>query len=284
MELEESVRTTIALLNTNKISVIFVEEWRLLADIKKVLEPLEIITKEMSGEKYISLSCVIILTKGLQEMLEELKNEELFAMTQTMVLKMLTSIKERLGGLENNNTLLVSTFLDPRFKNIGFSSDLIAEKTKKLVINLVSHKIQQKTIPNNHNPSNSEGNENTNDEIQVESTSTKKARLSIWTHFEKKAASFQPKGTFSSRATLEIQRYLEDGLLDRKEDPLLWWKKHAYNYPYLSKVVLEKFGTVATSVPSERIFSKTGQIITERRSRLTSEKVNKIMFLNVNKT
>lgn len=33
-ELEESVRTTIDLLNTDKIPIIYVKEWQLLADIK----------------------------------------------------------------------------------------------------------------------------------------------------------------------------------------------------------------------------------------------------------
>jgi len=39
---------------------------------------------------------------------------------------------------------------------------------------------------------------------------------------------------------------------------------------------------VATSVPSERVFSKSGQLISERRSRLTSKNVQMIMFLNGN--
>lgn len=38
----------------------------------------------------------------------------------------------------------------------------------------------------------------------------------------------------------------------------------------------------ATSVPCERIFSKTGQIISERRNRLSHNKVEKIIFLNAN--
>jgi len=38
----------------------------------------------------------------------------------------------------------------------------------------------------------------------------------------------------------------------------------------------------ATSVPSERVFSKAGQVLTQRRSRLTTSKVEKIIFIQAN--
>jgi len=38
----------------------------------------------------------------------------------------------------------------------------------------------------------------------------------------------------------------------------------------------------ASSVPSVRVFSKGGQIVTEKRSRLTSKRVEQIIFLKFN--
>jgi len=38
----------------------------------------------------------------------------------------------------------------------------------------------------------------------------------------------------------------------------------------------------ATSVPSERVFSKSGQIVLTKCSRLLSKKVEQIVFLNYN--
>ena len=35
-----------------------------------------------------------------------------------------------------------------------------------------------------------------------------------------------------------------------------------------------------TSVPSERLFSKPGQLLSEQRSRLKSKNVDKILFIN----
>lgn len=39
---------------------------------------------------------------------------------------------------------------------------------------------------------------------------------------------------------------------------------------------------IATSVPCERVFSRAGQVVTEKRSRLTTSKISQILFLNHN--
>ncbi|XP_074034348.1 E3 SUMO-protein ligase ZBED1-like [Leptinotarsa decemlineata] len=279
IELEEWVRSAMAFSSSDKLPIIVNEEWKLLSEIKIVLEPLETITNIISGEKYVTLSSVIVLTKGLENILTELrKQDNMFAVSKTMISRMLQSIKERLGDLENSNTLIVSTFLDPRYKNFAFSSERVAENAKKIIISLVAQKITESTslkstvLNNEPNAQNPESN----------SVNPIKKTITIWSHFDSKVSGLQPAGTSTSRAIIEVQRYLEDGLLERNKDPLIWWKEHAYNYPYLSQVVVEKFGSVATSVPSERIFSKTGQILSDRRARLSSEKVQKLVFLNVN--
>lgn len=69
LELEEDVRTTLALLNKDNLPVIAVEEWQLLKDIKQVLEPLEAVTNIVSGDNYLTLSSIIIIIKGLENML-----------------------------------------------------------------------------------------------------------------------------------------------------------------------------------------------------------------------
>lgn len=108
--------------------------------------------------------------------------------------------------------------------------------------------------------------------------------LSIWGHFSKKVATSSNQQSTSSmaRAVIEVQRYLEEDLLDREEDPLKWWQNNGYNYPNLSKVARDKFGTVATSVPCERVFSKSGELLTSRRSRISASEVQQVLFLNAN--
>ncbi|CAH1113889.1 unnamed protein product [Psylliodes chrysocephalus] len=218
LELEKVIRTVLALLDKKKLPIIFVEEWQLLKDVKKILEPLECITKMVSGESYMVLSSIIVLTNGLENMISKLKKEELFEQALTMVNRMLHSLKSRLGDLESSRTLTISTFLDPRFKNIAFSSDCILERTKKEVINLVAYKIQKEEASTRNNREKTENYfpcTSTN-----ESTSTKSC-LSIRTNLDQKAATAQPTSTSSSRAIVEVQRYLEEELLNRESDPLV---------------------------------------------------------------
>lgn len=83
-------------------------------------------------------------------------------------------------------------------------------------------------------------------------------------------------------AILEVQKYLSAEVVPRKEDPLLWWKSNKHAFPNLSEIVKQKCCMVATSVPCERLFSKAGNIINERRTRISDKKVNKLLFLKQN--
>lgn len=62
-------------------------------------------------------------------MLDDAKTEK----EKNIIQSILDAIKKRLGDLENSTSLTVSTFLDPRFKNLGFSKDSVAEVSKNRV-------------------------------------------------------------------------------------------------------------------------------------------------------
>ncbi|CAB4475617.1 unnamed protein product [Rhizophagus irregularis] len=68
----------------------------------------------------------------------------------------------------------------------------------------------------------------------------------------------------------------------RNINPLSWWKSNEDKFPILSKLSKEFFGISATSVPSERLFSDVGNLITNKRSSLKPEKVEKLIFLKRN--
>ena len=61
-----------------------------------------------------------------------------------------------------------------------------------------------------------------------------------------------------------------------------WWKIHKKNFPHLFKVFQKYIHIPATSVPSERIFSLAGNVITEKRSSLLPRNVNLLIFLHHN--
>lgn len=77
----------------------------------------------------------------------------------------------------------------------------------------------------------------------------------------------------------ELRQYLNRPVSLRNSDPLDEWERMKTLYPHVYKVPMEYMGILATSVPCERLFSKAGLIITQRRNRLTSEHLNQQLFL-----
>lgn len=74
---------------------------------------------------------------------------------------------------------------------------------------------------------------------------------------------------YASAASL-IKQYVELPYLERKSDPLQFWNEKKIVFPmlYSYKLVKEYLCIPATSVPSERLFSKAGLICNDRRNRL----------------
>lgn len=155
-------------------------------------------TKAMSGERYVTLSAVIVITNCLQDVYSNLQKQPFSAASKEVVNSIITGLNTQFKNLE----LLVSTFLDPRFKNVGFSSKSVADTAKEKLSNLLTNLIARNS------------NTNGNDEVQnIQQSTNSEQTNSIWSSFDKKAAAFSPTGTCKTRAIIELQRYLEEPLL-----------------------------------------------------------------------
>jgi len=100
---------------------------------------------------------------------------------------------------------------------------------------------------------------------------------------DQKVVQMQPSiGTSTSQAITEIQRYLDDTIIKRNLDPLTWWFEHQYHYRFLSILARKTLCCLGSSVPCERVFSKAGLIVSDRRNRLKSTKIQQLLFLNNN--
>ncbi|XP_073731829.1 E3 SUMO-protein ligase ZBED1-like isoform X1 [Misgurnus anguillicaudatus] len=88
--------------------------------------------------------------------------------------------------------------------------------------------------------------------------------------------------TQEDEAKEQMTRYKDADLLEVKEDPLVWWKEHQYQYPLLSQLAKRYLCIPGTSVSSESIFSTARDVITAQRSALHPEHVDQIIFLNKN--
>ncbi|XP_072400765.1 E3 SUMO-protein ligase ZBED1-like [Diabrotica undecimpunctata] len=242
VELEEAIRTTLALMDSVSLPVIPTEEWTFIKELIIILKPFYDITELMSAEKYVTLSLVIVITNGLKNVCNDMLSSNQFSndISKRVIEKLIESITFRLGNLESSITLIVSTFLDPRFKNVCFIKPGTFDKAKEIVIGLVAQNIK----------ANSTSNEDVMMEVESANTSrtleseTEKPLFDIWKQLNKSVSS-QPKLNQSpqARAIVEVNHYLEEEMIHRNEDPLKWWANNASVFPNLSHVVRSRFGT-----------------------------------------
>ncbi|CAH1107872.1 unnamed protein product [Psylliodes chrysocephalus] len=84
-------------------------------------------------------------------------------------------------------------------------------------------------------------------------------------------------------AIIITRQYLERQNSNQRSDLLLFWKVNRTEYHPLQKCGKKKYLCVrATSVESERVFSATGHIITEKMSKLKPKNIDILTFLNKN--
>ncbi|CAI6377067.1 unnamed protein product [Macrosiphum euphorbiae] len=105
---------------------------------------------------------------------------------------------------------------------------------------------------------------------------------SIWTKFDEQVSSVLGENNSTVGSIIEIDKYLSENLLNRQEDPLKWYSDRQNLYPRLYEMVLRRQCVPETSVPSERVFSKAGLVLNAKRTRLTTDKVETILFIQSN--
>ena len=90
------------------------------------------------------------------------------------------------------------------------------------------------------------------------------------------------KQQYKDIARAEVLRYRSEAAIPVDQDPLKWWAVHKNLYPNMSRIARKYLCIVATSVPSEQLFSTAGNIVSEKRACLLPENVNKLVFLHAN--
>ena len=79
-----------------------------------------------------------------------------------------------------------------------------------------------------------------------------------------------------------MEHYKKLPKYDYNENPLKFWQSNHSRLPKLSILAQQYLIVQVGSVPSERVFSTAGDIVTQERSRLDPEQVDALIFLKKN--
>ncbi|KAL4090121.1 hypothetical protein QTP88_025020 [Uroleucon formosanum] len=234
-------------------------EMNILRQLLELLQPLEFVTKESSGENYITISKVIPMISCLLKQLAQIQPR--FDVLSDIKDVLHAEIVRRFGLIEQVKPIAIATILDPRFKNLHFSDPVACSSAMAEL-----RKLSKPDITS----SESEG--------EVTTSLENEESYDFWAH-HKMLAHGQKKKKSSSFANDELSLYLSNPVSPLKSNPLELWEDMKTVFPMLYKQSRISFTMVATSVPSERLFSKAGGVMTKTRNRLTGSRLEKILLL-----
>jgi hypothetical protein len=221
-ELKDAV---IALINKN-LPVLSEDEWQICCDLTKILKPFEEFTAQLSGQQYVTGSQVIVITRDLVSVCGKLLKDNINRALNQVIKDILSGINSRCCNFEFSKTIALCTFLDPRFKLLGFSDPTAAESTKKFAIELVTKAMnQQQSVSALERPE--------------PSTSTAKQDnscygYSVWDDSDKRVATSQRRGK-SKYLTIYLFNYFM--LVDLK----------IYTRPVITSYLYFTFGTTTSA-------------------------------------
>lgn len=145
----------------------------------------------------------------------------------------------------------IATFLNPNYKSLRFSSQTLYDLTVSDTRNLM-------------------------EQIPIEPSSSRRASTSSTSTLESAISSYLNQ----SDEVDEVERYIRlTHFADTSKNPALWWFEHKSEFPVLSKIGIAIHAVPASSTSSERAFSDSGSVLTERRVNLKPESVEDILIL-----
>ncbi|XP_049319320.1 E3 SUMO-protein ligase ZBED1-like [Astyanax mexicanus] len=270
VEQKESVLVSLASLKSD-LPPLTTDDYKIIEETLGVLAPFNQATVELSEEKRVSGSKVIPMLKMLHHSL--LRNAS--NVTTEIAINLVENLKRRLletlCNLESLSVMTIPTLLDPRFKTMAFLSVSKAnDAVKRLKSECVAE--MKSAVP-------------TQMEDAQAGPSTLYAPSSddnLWQHLDMEVKESKANSNVTTDAIIEVQRYLSEVNTPRSQDPLQYWKTQRLNYPTLYKLAIKYLCTPSSSVPCERVFSKTGEIVCKRRNRLGPNLLKQLMFLNKN--
>ncbi|KAI7792535.1 putative zinc finger BED domain-containing protein 4-like [Triplophysa rosa] len=263
-------------------------QWGLLEKTITVLAPFEELTREVSSSFAFAsdvIPSVIVLKRILTRQTET--DEGIKSMKGTL----LEAVNRRFRDVESEPLYSLATLLDPRYKDRYFTNEEISRHTKDALMSLTQaskmEEVLGRTISDASQPA-----DGTSSELAASEPAKKTSRVEAASKnrlgnifneiLEESTVECVPPQSTTTNARIEIQTYLIEPTIQRSDSPLLYWKVNKPRLPCLAATATKFLSAPSTSVESERLFSSASIIVDERRSSLSAEKAEMLIFLKKN--
>uniref|UniRef100_A0A9J8CLF4 BED-type domain-containing protein n=1 Tax=Cyprinus carpio carpio TaxID=630221 RepID=A0A9J8CLF4_CYPCA len=252
------------------------QDMDVLESMNKALSPLKEFTDALSGELYPSVSYLKpILHLFNNQILKHQDGDT--ELTTTIKEGILKYLNEKYDDQTTQDLLDIASLVDPRFKTTYIKQervDYIKTRAAAELQKLVAE--QTEAVPLSAPSVTAVGQD------EQEEVPAKKKKKSLSSYFKTSAKPSQ-MAPLSNRESIEkeLSLYL---LMEAGSDtePLEWWKRNEVHFPLVAKLARKYLCIPATSSPSERAFSASGNIVSCQRSALKPARVDQLVFLALN--
>ncbi|EYB87034.1 hypothetical protein Y032_0269g820 [Ancylostoma ceylanicum] len=251
------------LLDHHKYPMLDSCDWDMMKKIAEVLKPLAMAIESVQNRYFSPISVVIPLYRVLLKKLEE--GGSLIHVKRAIR----TGLISRMRDYEENEELVMATIVDPRYKDAYFTTnrrELLVKKMEEIIISL-----RQPEPSPVHEESPEKDPEN--------------PFFSFWqSDLGRCTPSPNPLAIDArTKAMAEADEYLAQKP-SFSIDPFEYWRSdiNASKFPHIKMLACKYLSAPATSAECERLFSTAGLIVSDLRTSLTVENLEKLLFLHHN--
>jgi hypothetical protein len=205
-------------------------------------------------------------------------------------------LDEKFCNLFSDRDLCIATIVDPRLKTIPFENEthktFAIESTVDAMtqiaitprVNLSQRVTQALSAPLPAVPSTSQS-----------AAAASARRPSLWENYEhtrlvaatiateSNALKLRDTGLSREAVRMQLMEYLRAPSIPRDSSPFQWLRQTSSQqeppFPLVTRLARMMLSIPATSVSSERLFSKAGDVVTKKRNRLSPKNAENIVFL-----
>ncbi|XP_061918596.1 E3 SUMO-protein ligase ZBED1-like [Entelurus aequoreus] len=248
-----------------------------LESLNNALGPLQEFTDALSGEAYVSVSYLKPVLHLLRTSILTVDKDDP-DLPRDIKSRALRYIEDKYSDPATQELLDIASFLDPRFKTDYIRAENVPDIKERVRIEMEQVARKEKRARVSTTEAMPQG------AAEAEPSTVGKGKRSLGSFFKSRPSVPPPSTTMQLEDAInaELNSYLITPTIDGEDNPLAWWRVHNVNFPWLSKLARKFLCIPATSSPSERLFSASGNVVTCQRSCLKPSKVDMLVFLTKN--
>ncbi|XP_060583389.1 E3 SUMO-protein ligase ZBED1-like [Ruditapes philippinarum] len=276
----------------------------LAEDFIKIMEPMKLATVTMCEESVPTVSVVLPLLHQLKRNFQPNDDDSKAVVDLKQAIFKNLSLRYT-PDVQDTDFLIKAAALDPRFKLLPFLDEADRHRIYGILekeASLEKRCVEIKEEPDE--PSNSPQlpiapesltDQTSTDQASTSSTQTKaepdtkpsspkKKKQSLADLFDDELYVVSETAPRSSleRASDEVTVYRKKASIRLNNSPLQWWKENEVSLPLLASLAKKYLAVPGNTVPSERVFSTAGDIVSGQRACLKSKHVDRLLFLKKN--